>query len=190
MEIRSIINKALFIFTIVLAIFSILGFWINIDTINQLIVISTVPIFIFNSLFILNSINKSIRDNAEDKKQYFKQFENDNSIAEKERNLYIDKEIIYDNIREKCEIKNNRILSTICVINIVIELLCICFKENIYNLLKFCSFNTMTIFSLTILIIDMCYKEKISNKVLQIYYNKALKNNNKFKSNSIGLKMG
>ena len=131
MEIGSIINKALFIFTIVLAIFSIFGFWINIDTINQLLVISTVPIFVFNVLFIMNSINKSIRDKAEDQKQYFKQFENDDSITEEERNSYVNKEIIYDNIREKCEVKNNRTLSTICVINIVIELLCLLKKAYI-----------------------------------------------------------
>ena len=123
-------------------------------------------------------------------KQYFKQYENDKSITEEERKPYINKEIIYDNIREKCEVKNTRILSTICVVNIVIELLCICFKENLYSLLKYSNFNTMSIFSLTILIIDMCYKEKISNKILQIYYNKALKNNNKFKLKSIVLKMG
>lgn len=174
MEIESIIYKALFIFTVVLAIFSIIGLWINIDTINQLLVISTVPIFVFNILFIMNSINKGIRDKAEDKKQYFKQFENDDSITEEERNSYINKENIYDNIREKCEVKNARILSTICVVDIVIELLCICFKENIYNVLKFINFNTMSIFSLTILITDMCYKEKISNRILQAYYNKQL----------------
>ena len=64
MEIGSIIYKALFIFTIVLAVFSIIGICINIDAINQLLVISTVPIFVFNVLFIMNSINKSIRDKA------------------------------------------------------------------------------------------------------------------------------
>ena len=147
MEIGSIIYKALFIFTIVLAVFSIIGICINIDAINQLLVISTVPIFVFNVLFIMNSINKSIRDKAEDQKQYFKQFENDDSITEEERNSCVNKEIIYDNIREKCELQNARILSTICVADIVIELLCICFKENIYNVLKFINFNTMSIFS-------------------------------------------
>ena len=39
MEIGSIIYKALFIFTIVLAVFSIIGICINIDAINQLLVI-------------------------------------------------------------------------------------------------------------------------------------------------------
>ena len=45
MEIKSITYKALFIFTIILAIISIIGFWINIDDINQLLAISNAPIF-------------------------------------------------------------------------------------------------------------------------------------------------
>lgn len=170
MELKSIIYKATFIFTIILAVLSIFQIWIKIESIDKIINVSIFPLFIFNILLIVNNINETICNKAEERKQYFKQFENDFSIAENERLNKIKDEIIYDEIRELCEKKIRRLISTICVANIVLQILLICFKDYFYNILRFCNFNFISILSTSILIIDIYYKEKISIRILQEIY--------------------
>ena len=175
MQLESIIYKAIFIFTIIMASISI---FIKTESINELINISTIPMFMFNILLIINSINEVIRKIAEERKQYFKQFENDFSISKKDRLNKINDEIIYDEIRNLSEEQINRFLSTILVIIIVIEIVFICFKENFYEILRVYNFNVISLLSTSILIIDIYYKEKIATKIIEkIYKNKKQRNN-------------
>lgn len=89
MDTKSIIYKATFIFMIILAIISIVGLGIKIEAIDQFLNVSTIQIFLFNILIIINSINKEIGKKAEDKKQYYKKFENNYQIKEEERTIEI-----------------------------------------------------------------------------------------------------
>ena len=177
MDIKSIIYKATFIFTITLAIISIVGLGIKIEAIDQFLNVSTIPIFLFNILIIINSINETIGKKAEDKKQYYKQFENNYQIKEEERIKLVNNEVIYGDICELSDIKIKRILSTVCVAVIVAEFLLICFKEYCNEIFKNFNFNVVSIFSLSVLIIDIYYKDKIANKILNKMY--IYKNNKK-----------
>ena len=89
MDTKSIIYKATFIFMIILAIISIVVLGIKIEAIDQFLNVSTIQIFLFNILIIINSINKEIGKKAEDKKQYYKKFENNYQIKEEERAIEI-----------------------------------------------------------------------------------------------------
>ena len=168
MTLKTIFYKDVFITAIILIIIYILG--IGTNTINMVIEISIIPVFLLNILIILDNINNTIINMAEERKEYFKKIENDFSISKTDREDKINSEIIYDKIQRFCDIKVKRILSTLCVIVFVTIILYILFKEEIYIILQGYNFNVITICSIAFLIIDTHYKEKIAKKVLEKTY--------------------
>lgn len=174
MNFSSIICKSLFILTILLSVISIC----NIEIIDNIISISIIPIFIVNILVVLNSISITIQEKTNDRKQYNKTFENDNTISEEKKQEYIKDEIIYDEINCFFEIKFARILSWIWVILIVSYLIMIILNNYLSPFVSKCNFNVITVLSSSLLILDAYYKEKISNKIIKVLYNNNLKGGN------------
>ena len=116
MEFKSIFFKVLLFLSIILAILCC----INNSVINNLNKITVVPLFIINILIVINSINTLIIDITSENKQYYKGFENDNTISKEEQKEKIKKEIIYDKICHLFEININRFISSIMVIVLVV----------------------------------------------------------------------
>lgn len=174
MDLKSIIYKALFICMIILFFFSL----INNKTIDMIVDISMIPVFIINIIVLMNSISIEIQEKTNNIKQYHKKFENDENITREEKENHIKEEIIYDKINCFFRIKFSRILSWILVILIVIFLMMMIFKNYFYSLLSKYKFNTISILSLILLILDVYYKEKISNKVIKTLYNRIIQEKN------------
>lgn len=165
MEFKSIFFKVLLFLSIILAILCC----INNSVINNLTKITVVPLFIINILIVINSINTLIIDITSEKRQYYKDFENDNTISKEEQKAKIKKEIIYDRICHLFEININRFISSIMVINLVILFLLMIFHNQIYN--KIYDFSDIiAILSCTLLIIDVNYKDKIAKKIIDKLY--------------------
>lgn len=92
---------------IILFLFSL----INNKTIDMIVDISTIPVFIANIIILMNSISTEIQEKTNEIKQYHKDFENDETITKVEKENHIREEIIYDKINYFFKIKFTRILS-------------------------------------------------------------------------------
>ena len=166
LDLKSIICKKLFISMIILFLMSL----INIKVIDEIVTISVIPIFIINIIIIMNSISIEIQKKSEEIKQYHKNFENDISITEEQREKHIKEEIIYEKIRNFYEVKFARILSSSLVILLVIYVIMIIFKDCFYSFFSKYEFNTISILSSILLVLDIYYKEKILNILIRITY--------------------
>lgn len=165
MEFKSIFFKVLLFFSIILAILCC----INNSVINVLTKITTVPLFIINILIVINSINTLIIDITSKKSQYYKDFENVNTISKEEQKEKIKKEIIYNKICHLFEINVNRFISSIMVIILAVLFLLMIFHNQIYNKINDFS-DIIAVLSCTLLIIDVNYKEKIAKKIIDKFY--------------------
>ena len=165
MEFKSIFFKVLLFLSIILAILCC----INNSVINNITKITVVPLFIINILIVVNSINTIIIDITSEKMQYYKNFENDNTISKEEQKAKIKKEIIYGRICHLFEKNINRFISSIMVSTLVILFLLMIFHNQIYN--KISDFgDIIAVLSCTLLIIDVNYKEKIAKKIIDKFY--------------------
>lgn len=165
MEVKSIFYKVLFYLSIILAILCC----INNSAIENLTRITVVPLFIINILIVINSINTLIIDITSEKRQYYKEFENDETISKEEQKGKIKQEIVYDKICHLFEININRFISSIMVIVLVILFLLMIFHNQIYNGISNFD-NIIAVLSCTLLIIDVNYKEKIAKRIIGIFY--------------------
>ena len=166
MEFKSIMNKSIFIVTLILTIIC----WINNNVIESFVTTCIIPIFLINVLLIMNSINSIIIEKTSEKRSVYKKYENDDTIDNIERDNYIKKEEIYDKINCFFELKINRIMSWFMVLILIVFFIMVIFNQNIYKVISNFKYNSISMLSCVLLIVDTVYKEKIADYIINIIY--------------------
>ncbi len=166
MEFKSIMNKSIFIVTLILTIIC----WINNNVIESFVTTCIIPIFLINVLLIMNSINSIIIEKTSEKRSVYKKYENDDTIDNIERDNYIKKEEIYDKINRFFELKINRIMSWFMVLILIVFFIMVIFNQNIYKVISNFKYNSISMLSCVLLIVDTVYKEKIADYIINIIY--------------------
>ena len=169
MEVKSIIIKGIFGVLLILIVVSFINCFINIVWNDEIIIVTTLPIFLIDFLLVLDNINKQLEKVAYEYRYGYRN-EAANEKNYKKRKLIEDKEQICEKIEIISYKRISRVLSTIGFIVTILIIFSLMFRKEVYELLKNINFNLITMISTMLLLIDSYYKEKIVNKLYKILF--------------------